>query len=136
MSTALYLKIASGLTATVYGFGEMKCGDYNAIPQPCSPEAVTASGEQFTPYLPTGALAAPQFLLLKSQIVYLRIEHGRCVPIRINDKMHEKWIGRRGFDLTPQAVFALTGRVPEKTWSGRVFVCPAAHSSNPNREFQ
>lgn len=118
-----YLAIASGLWASVYGFGEYMCGDVG-FPRACEVGATTASGEGFDPDLPTAALAAPADLRMEARDVWLRLDGGphECRRIRINDKMHPRWIGVRGFDLTPAAVRRLGG-VPTPKWGGRVHVC-------------
>lgn len=116
------LMIASGLPATTYGFGEHFCGDVGK-PVPCAYGAVTASGEVFDPSLPTAAIAAPFTLLLKPTLVRLRIPGGKCRAIRITDKMNPRWIGKRGFDLTPAAVRLLTEGESHPKWSSKVEVC-------------
>lgn len=116
------LATASGLLATTYGHGEMMCGDIGK-PRPCILGEPTASGEPFDPSIPTAAIAAPTAFRLKATIVRLRIPGGQCQPIRINDKMNPRYIGVRGFDLTPAAVELLTG-TSSPYWSGKVEVCP------------
>lgn len=119
----LMLVTASGLPASTYGFGELACGDVGK-PRMCVAGAITASGEVFDPGIPSAALAAPARLVLRGQWVWLRLADGpfRCVRVRLNDKMNPRWIGRRGFDLTPAAVHKLGG-VASPAWSGRVLVC-------------
>lgn len=119
----LLLATASGLPASTYGFGEKMCGDVGA-PRSCAVGATTASGEAFDPRIPTAAIAAPSRMQLQARWVWLRIADGpyKCVRVRLNDKMNPRWIGRRGFDLTPAAVLKLGGE-PTPKWSGRVVVC-------------
>lgn len=114
--------IASGLHSTVYGFGESMCGDVGK-PVPCAYGAITASGEIFDPNTPSAAIAAPFDLQLKPTYVRLKVPGGKCRSIRVTDKMHPRWIGQRGFDLTPAAVKLLTGREALPTWSSQVEVC-------------
>ncbi len=120
----MLLSLASGLQATTYGWSEMMCGDVGS-PRICAKGAVTASGEEFDPAVASAAIAAPARLVLRPQWVWLRLADGpfKCVRIRLNDKSNPRWIGRRGFDLSPAAVRRLTGAVPSSAWSGRVHVC-------------
>jgi len=125
----IFIVLASGLEATTYGFGEYFCGDYGS-PRPCSYGAVTSSGVVFDPDVPQAAVAAPRWLKFRPRVVFLRVDgSSRCHPIRVVDKMNSRWIGKRGFDLTPAAVRLLTGKTPTKYWSGRVHVCGVAESN-------
>ncbi len=116
------LVVASGLTATTYGHGELMCGDVGK-PRACKVGAITASGEPFDPSLPTAAIAAPFTYRLQARTVYLKVPGGQCRPIRLTDKMNPRYIGKRGFDLSPKAVQLLTNEEPSRTWSGKVEVC-------------
>lgn len=99
------------------------CGDVGS-PRACSHGATTSSGETFDPARATAALAAPFRLYLQGSTVYLKLVGPYpCRKIRLNDKMHPRYIGVRGFDLSPGAVRSLTGRAPRRDWSGRVDVC-------------
>jgi hypothetical protein len=115
------LAIASGLTATTYGYGELKCGDYNNVSQ-CNKNATTASGDSFNPNIPAAALAIPKIYRVRPQYIFIRTENSSCIKVLLNDKMAEKYVGSRGLDLTPSAVKAL-GEKPHKAWSGRIFLC-------------
>lgn len=107
------LAFAVGLS-TAYGYGEENCGDYG-LPRPCSKGAVTASGEVFDPDLPTAAIFAPRSLKMRAVDVHMQVENGPCIRIRVNDKGNQRYIGKRGFDLSPAALEALTGdRSPRK----------------------
>lgn len=118
-----FILAASGLVSTVYGFGEKYCGDIGK-PVACEYGAITASGEIFDPSLPSAAIAAPSNLPLKPTTVRLRVKGGKCHAIRITDKMHPRWIGLRGFDLTPASVqLLMDGQLPSPTWSAIVEVC-------------
>ncbi len=121
-SIAAYIQLASGLRATTYGYGEGNCGDIDK-PRPCSKGAVTASGEPFNPNLATAAIFAPTKLRMRARWVWLRVDEGPCKLIRVNDKGNPRYIGIRGFDLSPRAVEVLTGQPAVSTWSGRVYVC-------------
>jgi len=114
--------IASGLVSTTYGFGEYMCGDIGS-PAPCVEGAVTASGVTFDPEAPQAAIAAPTSYKLKPTHIYLKVDGGKCKKIALVDKMNPRYIGRRGFDLTPKAVQLLTGKPAVSTWSGIVHVC-------------
>lgn len=107
--------------ATVYGFGEKNCGNPGK-PKPCVYGAITASGEIFDPRRVTGAITVPAKMRFKPFTVLVRSYKNECIPLRINDKSNHRWIGKRGFDLTPAAVKAITGRVHKK-WSGRLEFC-------------
>lgn len=117
-----YLAIASGLISTVYGGGEMFCGDIGK-PRPCAYGAITASGEVFDPSIPMAAIAAPSGVRFRSRMVSLKVPGGECKPVLLADKMNPRWVGVRGFDLTPAAVELLTGGAQGLKWSGRVQVC-------------
>lgn len=117
-----YINIASGLRATTYGYGEGNCGDIGR-PRPCSKGAITSSGEVFDPDVPSAAVYAPTKLNIKPRFILLRVLGGPCVFIRINDKGNPRYIGKRGFDLSPKAVEVLTGKPGHPQWSGKVYVC-------------
>jgi hypothetical protein len=119
-----YLMIASLVPSTTYGYGEKMCGDIGK-PVACSVGAVTASGVPFNPAVPMVALAMPTNRRLVARHVWLRVEGGECKRVRLTDKMNPRYIGKRGFDLTPAAVTLLTGKPATKHWSGRVEVCKA-----------
>lgn len=122
MTLETLLLIASGLMSTTYGHDELACGDVKT-PRPCSIGAVTASGVPFDPSLPQVAIAAPERFILKHSVIGLRIKGGQCKSVNLVDKMHHRWIGERGFDLTPAAVRLITGKAPTEHWSGVLFVC-------------
>ena len=129
---ALIALTITGLTfpATVYGvkgagkdFGyERNCGDVGKA-RPCDKNAITASGEKFDPYDVSAAVPAPANLRLRVYTVYVKNYRGRCIPLKINDKKSPKYVGSGGLDLTPAAVFAITGKVPTRYWSGRIELC-------------
>jgi hypothetical protein len=119
-----FIVIASGLLATTYGYSEPNCGDIGK-PQPCRAGAVTASGEPFNPAAATAAVAAPTRLRIQARWLKLRVDNGSCEWIFLTDKMNPRYIGERGFDLTPAAVELLTKQPATPTWSGVVHVCEA-----------
>lgn len=123
LSVLIYTAIAmaSIQQASTYGYHERNCGDIDA-PAACSKGAITASGEEFDPTLPTAALAVHSGAIMRPVTVIMRVGSGPCVPIRVNDKMNAKWIGKRGFDLSPAALKALTGE-SSATWTGTVTLC-------------
>ena len=110
------------LTSTTYGYGEKMCGDPGHA-RTCDKGAVTASGIKLDPELPQVAIAAPASMLLKAQRIGLQVPGGKCVWVSLVDKMNERWIGVRGFDLTPGALKLLTGKPATKYWTGQVSVC-------------
>lgn len=118
----LYLLTSSGITSTTYGHNEVMCGDVGA-PTACVKGAVTASGDTFDPDKATAAIALPANVRIRAQYIYLKMDGGTCQPIKLNDKMNPRYIGVRGFDLTPAAVKKLTGTAATDTWSGIVHVC-------------
>jgi hypothetical protein len=122
MSIAFYIQHAFvAALSTTYGYSEQNCGHVD-VPAPCAYGAVTASGEVFDPELPTAAVFAPTKTIMRPTDVWMQVEDGPCVKIRVNDKGNPRYIGKRGFDLTPKALELLTGnRSP--SWSGRVTQC-------------
>jgi len=122
VSLVNYIKLAHGLLATTYGFGEYNCGP-TYDPRPCDRSAVTASGERFNPDSVTAAVAAPDNVLVRPRYIAMRVDGGSCLLVRVNDKMNPRFIGERGFDLTPAAVEYLTGEPARRDWSGRVYLC-------------
>jgi hypothetical protein len=119
----LMIQVASGLLATTYGWGEMSCGSHP--PRPCVAGEVTASGEQFDPARASAAVASPRRMPMRAKWIWLRLADGPfpCVRVRLNDKSHPRWMGDRGFDLSPAAVRRLTSRPAKQTWSAPVTVC-------------
>lgn len=126
MTLDILLLIASGLAATTYGHGERRCGDIQT-PRACAAGATTASGVPFDPTLPQVAIAAPTKFFLKPTRIGLKLKHGKCQSFQLVDKMNPRWIGERGFDLTPAAQTRLTGRPATKHWQAPVFVCQLAN---------
>lgn len=126
---AKFIEIAfSAAISTSYGYSEWNCGDVHA-PRRCEHGAITASGEVFNPDLPTAAVFAPAKLRLKTPaIVLMQIDDGPCAYIRINDKGHERFIGKRGFDLTPASLELLTGTRNPK-WVGKISKCKLGESN-------
>jgi hypothetical protein len=122
MSLIAYLLLASLLPSTTYGYGEIMCGDVGK-PRRCNDGAITASGLVFDTSVPQVALALPARMRLKSRRIKLRLPGGQCKTVILADKMHERWIGNRGFDLNPAALRLLTGKDAVPTWSGRVELC-------------
>lgn len=124
MSTILlYIMVASGLRATTYGWGtgDKHCGDIGK-PVECRKGLFTASGEVFDPMLPQMAVAAPTGLRMRPVVLPVRLIKGKCKYLRVVDKMNPRYIGKRGFDLTPASV-RLLGGISTRYWSGKVKVC-------------
>ena len=115
-----YILLASGLHSTTYGWGGNFCGDIGE-PVPCVKGLYTASGEIFDPEQPTAAVFTPTKLVMRPRVVPMRLD-GKCKYVRVNDKGSPRFIGERGFDLTPAAI-KLLGGVPTSHWSGKVTVC-------------
>ena len=118
-----YLFQALKLPATVYGLGELMCGDIGK-PVICAGGAITASGEALWPRLVrSAAIPAPTNYKMRVKRIDIKINDGKCISVRINDKSNPKWIGKRGLDLTPVAIFESTGKWPSKRWGGNVTPC-------------
>lgn len=114
--------IASMFFSTTYGWGENNCGDIGK-PQTCAEGAITASGVPLSYKLPIVAVAAPTKLRMKAYWVKMRIKgKAKCKWLLLADKMNPRYIGKRGFDLTPPALSKLGVR-PSSTWSGHVELC-------------
>lgn len=121
MVLAQLLLLASLLPSTTYGYGEKMCGDPGKAVA-CDSNAVTASGVPFNPDVAMVALAMPAKLRLKATHIGLRVPGGKCKLVLLADKMNERYVGKRGFDLTPAALRLLTGS-SGPMWSGRVEIC-------------
>lgn len=128
-----FIEIAFGLLSTTYGHGELQCGDVHK-PRRCEKGAITASGEVFDPQKPTAAVFAPKTLILRPVDVWMQVGDGPCAKIRVNDKGHPRYIGHRGFDLSPGALKAL-GIKPHKQWSGVVKQCKPKQKQKSSKVF-
>jgi rare lipoprotein A (peptidoglycan hydrolase) len=104
-----------------YGYSEKNCGSIGEN-KPCEYGAITASGETFDPELPTAAVFAPTKLKITPVDVFMQIDDGPCVQVRVNDKGNPRYIGTRAFDLSPKALELMTGSRSPK-WTGRVKQC-------------
>jgi hypothetical protein len=120
---SMYIAIALKFSATVYGFGEHRCGDASLHAVACDSRAVTASGERFDPVLITAAVPASVRAIARPVNIYVRNYLGGCTKIHINDKKSARFVGNGGLDLSPAAVRAITGSQPSKTWSGQLTLC-------------
>lgn len=121
MSLLEFILIAFTVPASTYGYGEYMCGEVEA-PKACEYGAITASGQIFDPELATAAVFAPFSLRMYPVIVTMQVEGGPCVEITVNDKGNPRYIGERGFDLTPGALQKLGVR-PHPQWSGMLYPC-------------
>lgn len=122
MNLVELLLIANGLVSTTYGYGERMCGDIGT-PAECKRGALTASGIPLEPSAPMAAIFAPTKMRLKAQWIQLRVPDRECKWVLLADKGNPRFIGERGFDLTPAAVELLTGESAHPNWSGKVEVC-------------
>lgn len=118
----LFIALAATQIATVYGYGEHMCGDVGK-PVPCDHRAATATGDRFDPMEITAAVPAPKRKLIFTKVIYVKNHKGGCTPVKINDKKNPRYIGKSGLDLTPGAVWAITGKLPNRHWSGRIELC-------------
>jgi len=110
--------VALPLATTIYGAGEMYCGDIGK-PQACALGATTASGEAFDPDRVSAAVPAATNVRMRPRYMWLRLRglpDAPCVRVRINDKKNPRYVGNGGLDLTPEAVRQLTGAPPRSTW--------------------
>lgn len=121
LKLAPYVFIAHGLPATTYGYGEKMCGDIGK-PRSCTVGAITASGEAFDPHVASAAIALPTKIRMSAKNIWIRTAKSACIRVRLNDKMNPRYIGKIGLDLSPAAVYNLTGK-RNKTWSGIIFIC-------------
>jgi hypothetical protein len=110
-----FTQAAITLPASVYGLGEVACGDVDA-PRPCIKGATTASGETFDPQALTAAVFLPARFRARPHYVHVRVPPkrdgepgGPCVRLWVNDKGNARFTGQRGLDVTPAAFKALTG---------------------------
>lgn len=89
---------------------------------PCLMGAPTASGLPLDHNLPIFAVAAPTNMPVKATWVKMRLDQGPCRWLILADKMNPRYIGERGYDLTPAALRTL-GVTPTKHWSGKLTPC-------------
>jgi hypothetical protein len=107
-----FIALALSLSATVYGLNENMCGSIE--PMSCNSDAITASGMMLTPHLPTAAIPMPQNRIMRPFFICLKNpETSKEAMILVNDKTHHRWVGKRGFDLSPEAFRQLTGKDPQ-----------------------
>jgi hypothetical protein len=112
----LFVLHAFSVPATIYGYGEMMCGD--VTPVPCDSNSVTASGKQFNPDGVHVALHMPRnYKLPRNLKVCFLNSNGNKTYLTVTDKK-----GARGFDLSPAAVKKL-GFVPSPHWSRKLESC-------------
>jgi hypothetical protein len=119
--------IVSGLVATTYGYSEKSCGTEK--PTECKHGAVTASGVLLNPDLPQAAIAIPKKYRVRPTTVCLKTKNGKKAYITIIDKMNERFVGNRSYDLTPAALKAL-GIEPNPFWSDRIYSCQTEESEH------
>jgi hypothetical protein len=111
-----YIQLAFTLPASTYGLGEVMCGDPHK-PAACEVGAVTASGDQFDPDALTVAIPLPTNRRMRPAVIcILNPSTGKSAWVKVNDKSNPRWIGQRGFDITPATYQALTGK-PARPWS-------------------
>ena len=118
----LLLNSYSGMTASVYGFGEKMCGDAHT-PVACDENATTASGDRFDPRKATVAIALPFSMKVRPTWIQIRVDNGPCKFVKVNDKKPFRWKDSVPWDLTPAVVQMLTNRPVPKHWSGKIFIC-------------
>lgn len=116
-----YFALSANLIATVYGYGELRCGDVGN-PVACDSTAITASGEKFNPNHLSAAIPMPKNLIMRPFDIYLKTFDGKCVKVRVNDKKNPRYIGNGGLDLSRATVKAITGK-DDQYWSGGIQLC-------------
>jgi hypothetical protein len=114
---ATFILMALNNTATTYGWGEQSCN--GACREGYS---TTASGEKLLSTVPSAAIPIPAFMFFKPFWLSVKTLKGKCTKIRINDKTSPRLIGKRGFDLSPRALFQLTN-IRSKNWTGKLYPC-------------
>lgn len=126
MILANLILLAAQLPATTYGFGEIRCGDAHA-PKACKSGAVTASGMIFHPDILIAAVPAPvSFKLRLGATISVETFDGKCIKIHLADKKNFRYIASAsagGFDFSPAAQRAITGKAPSRSWRGRIQLC-------------
>jgi hypothetical protein len=60
--------------------------------------------------MPENRIMRPFTICIKNPVT------DKKAKVLINDKTHHRWIGKRGFDLSPEAYRQLTGKKAEE-WS-------------------
>lgn len=118
----LFITLALMNTATVYGFGEKNCGDPGKAVS-CRAGAITASGQRFNPEEISAAIPAPKNQRIRITHIWVKAYNNACIKLKINDKKNWRYIGNSGLDLTPAAVLTITGKLPSKSWSGKLELC-------------
>lgn len=118
----LFITLALMNTATVYGFGEKNCGEPGKAVS-CRTGAITASGQMFDPTEISAAVPAPKNNRIRLTHIWVKAYNNACIKLKINDKKNWRYIGKSGLDLTPAAVMAITGKLPSKSWSGKLEMC-------------
>jgi hypothetical protein len=113
-----FLMLATQHRSYTYGFSEFGCGKSRCI----EGVSVTASGDILSKQIPSVAVPLPKHIPLQVMWIGLKTETGKCTRVKVNDRTSVRLAGKRGFDLSPAALFAITGKV-SSTWSGRLFLC-------------
>lgn len=112
-----YIMLATQHNSFTYGFGERSCHG------PCIVGvSKTSSGEILSHDVPSAAIPVPRKMRFKPFYLWLKTHNGKCTKIRINDKTSTSLIRKRGFDMSPAAQKALTGKV-SRHWSGKIKLC-------------
>lgn len=117
----IFLWLVSGLPATTYGYHEPNCGDIGKAKE-CKHGAITSSGVKFEPHKAQVAVAIPNKWRIRPKYIYIRTKTSPCVEVHLVDRMNERYVGKRGFDVTP-AVLVKLGIKPTKHWSDKIYVC-------------
>ena len=113
-----FLMLATQHTSFTYGFGEHSCSNGHCI----EGVSVTASGDTLSRNIPSVAVPLPKNIPLEVGWIGLKTKTGKCTLVKVNDRTSTSLVHKRGFDLSPAALKALTGNI-SKHWSGQLFLC-------------
>lgn len=131
-----HIEIAMVQEAQIYGLGEKGfCGDIHR-PVACDRNATTASGQRLDPDAITGAVPLGKSFIMRPKTICVLDYRGREINININDKKNPRFINRKGLDLTPAAVRAITGKPVTKYWSGKLQACGRATTITETYTFE
>jgi len=121
-----FLLMASQHKSFTYGYGEAGCNR-----APCR-EGIsqTASGDLLSRNLPSVAVPIPRGVKLEPQWIGLQAEGRPCTRVKVNDRTAYRLVGVRGFDLSPAALLAITGKI-SRHWSGKLSLCKVDNSTGP-----
>jgi hypothetical protein len=113
-----FLLLATEHKSFTYGWGEWSC-NHKRCQEGIS---ITASGDKLSKHIPSVAVPLPKNVPLKIMWIGLKTDDGKCTSVKVNDRTSIRLVHKRGFDLSPAALKAITGIV-SRNWSGRLYLC-------------